>query len=407
MTASSPPATAQVAQEAPTQAERASPVRRFVVILLLWDAAWWGVVGLFAAPLLPGGWLAVLGAAALSALPLAALVRVVQGTLYPSSLVRVAVLRPFWYVQLALPLVGILAVLGCLAGLPFAAGRAAGQATLLAASAVYVLLALAGYVGSRALVVRRLDAAFDGLPAGLEGLRVVQLSDLHVGPHTPRGHLRRIVAAVERERPDLLAITGDQVDDHDLDVAHFAAAFGGLRAPLGVFAIAGNHDVYAGWDGVRQGMERMGATVLVNDAVSVERGGARLWVAGTGDPAGLQWHAEGGAEAAPDVERTLARVPPGAFTLALAHNPALWPALAQRGVHLTLSGHTHHGQLSVPFLKWCLASPFLEHAMGSHQRGGSLLYINPGTNYWGIPLRLGAWPEVTVVTLRRGVTGIA
>jgi predicted MPP superfamily phosphohydrolase len=131
------------------------------------------------------------------------------------------------------------------------------------------------------------------------------------------------------------------------------------------------------------------------------RGGARFWVAGTGDPAGLHWSRDGGRSAAPDVARTLAGVPADDFTIVLAHNPALWPALAERGADLTLSGHTHHGQLSIPRLGWSLASPFLEHAMGAHERGRSQLYINPGTNFWGIPFRIGALPEVTVLTLRR------
>jgi predicted MPP superfamily phosphohydrolase len=95
-------------------------------------------------------------------------------------------------------------------------------------------------------------------------------------------------------------------------------------------------------------------------------------------------------------------VPPGAFAIVLAHNPALWPELAARGVPLTLSGHTHYGQLAIPRLGWSLASPFLEHAMGVHTRNGSTLYINPGTNYWGIPVRIGTPPEVTVLTLHRG-----
>ena len=118
---------------------------------------------------------------------------------------------------------------------------------------------------------------------------------------------------------------------------------------------------------------------------------------GTGDPAGGR-----GAEVAPDIERSLEGVPRGAFVLALAHNPALWPALAQRGVALTLSGHTHWGQLAFPRLNWCLASPFLELAMGSHARGASLLYIHPGTGYWGIPFRLGHAAQVAIITLRRG-----
>jgi predicted MPP superfamily phosphohydrolase len=214
-----------------------------------------------------------------------------------------------------------------------------------------------------------------------------------VGPHTSRSYLAAVARKVRDARPDLIAITGDQVDDYARDVVYFAEAFAGLSAPLGVFAVPGNHDVYAGWSAVRAGLEAIGITVLVNDAVEVLRGMGSFWVAGTGDPAG--------GEAAPDLSRTLARVPEGAFTIALAHNPALWPRLARRGVHLTLSGHTHYGQLSIPSLGWSLASPFLEYAMGAHRLAESLLYINPGTNYWGLPFRIGALPEVTVLMLRR------
>jgi hypothetical protein len=127
-----------------------------------------------------------------------------------------------------------------------------------------------------------------------------------------------------------------------------------------------------------------------------------LWIAGIGDPAAAAPPAYREAAGAPDIERTLAAVPAGAFTLVLAHNPALWPALAARGASLTLSGHTHYGQVALPRLGWSLASIFLEHAMGAHRRGPALLYINPGTNFWGLPVRIGALHEVTVVTLRRG-----
>jgi uncharacterized protein len=111
-----------------------------------------------------------------------------------------------------------------------------------------------------------------------------------------------------------------------------------------------------------------------------------------------------GAGVGHNVERTVARAKPGEFIVALAHNPVLWPALAKRGVALTLSGHTHHGQFSIPRLGWSLASPFIQHAMGMHEDGGSVLYINPGTNYWGVPFRIGALPEITVVTLRSGAS---
>ncbi len=376
-------------------------IRRVVAILLLWTGACWLVIGGLLRPVFPVGWPAVLAAAGLTVAPVLVLARGFGGEAYPSALTRLWVFRPFWYAQLMVPLVAAAGLVGTLAGLPFGAGGRAGRGAMAAAAAALVVLAAWGYVGTRRLTVRRMDLPLAGLPVGLEGMRVAQLSDLHVGPHTSRRHLARIAAAVRDARPELIAVTGDQVDDYARDVEPFAAAFGGLAAPLGVFAIPGNHDVYAGWAAVRRGLEGMGWTVLVNDAVPRERGGARFWVAGTGDPAGGQVGRGGGASAAPDVARTLARIPPGEFALVLAHNPALWPALARRGVPLTLSGHTHYGQLAAPRLGWSVASLFLELAMGSYRAGGSVLYINPGTNFWGIPFRIGALPEVTVVTLRR------
>jgi predicted MPP superfamily phosphohydrolase len=371
-------------------------------VLLLWDGTAWLIVGGLLAPVAPGGWIAVVLVALLALAPLPVLARNIGGAGYPSALTRIWLFRPFWYGQLLLPLVAVAGLLGLLVGLPFGAAGRSGRWALAVAALLLLSLIVWGYVGTKRLVVRRLDVSFDGLPAGLDGLRIVQLSDLHVGPHTSRRHLARVVDAVRRAEPDLLALTGDQVDDYARDVEPFAAALGSLSAPLGVFAIAGNHDIIAGWDAVRRGMERAGITVLVNESVALERGGARFRVAGTGDPAGGGGGGGGGTNAAPDLDRTVAGIAPGEFVLALAHNPALWPGLVERGVDLTLSGHTHYGQLAIPRLGWSVASLFLEHAMGEYRRGRAVLYINPGTNFWGVPLRIGTPPEVTVVTVRAG-----
>jgi hypothetical protein len=331
-------------------------------------AIWWGIIGALLAPVIPGGWLTVVALALVASAPL---LRVIAGFTkqhYPSAFERVWIMRPFWYLQIALPVLGVSGVVGTLMGMLFGAPAAGGRWSLVVVFALLVLLAIAGYVGARAVVVKRVESVHPDLPVEFDGVRIAQISDLHVGPHTPPSFLARVREAVTDARADLVAITGDQVDDHAPDVHHFAAAFRSLTAPLGVYAIAGNHDVYAGWRAVRDGLEAMGVRVLVNEALALTRGAS-----------------------------------PDGFTVALAHNPALWPALATRGVQLTLSGHTHYGQFSIPRWRWSLASPFLAHAMGGHQAGDSLLYINPGTNYWGLPLRIGAWPEVTVITLRRGV----
>lgn len=375
----------------------------FLVTILLLTGLSWLLVGTFIHEMVPGGFRTIAIAWALSVVPLFVLIRNIVTGRYPSAAVRLWLFRTFWYLQLlVLPLAitsGVIAMLG----FPFGMGDAAGRATILIGAPLLILLGLWGYVGSRRLVVRGVELRPRDMPAALDGLRIVQLTDLHVGPQSSRAQLRRIADATSAARPDILAYTGDQVDDHPADIQVFAAAFGHLSARYGVYAIAGNHDVYAGWAEVRRRLEEIGIQVLVNRAVPLEHNGAAFWVAGTGDPAGGQF-VRGEESGAPDIERTLAEVPPGAFCITLAHNPALFPALAGR-VAVVLSGHTHHGQFSIPSRGWSLASLFLEFAMGTYERNGSLLYVSPGTNFWGIPFRIGALPEVSVMTLRSRATG--
>ena len=368
-----------------------------IVLVLAILTLCWTSVGLLLAPVVPGhAATIVIAALSLGAVPFAILATVMTRGIYPGPAVRIMVFRPFWYAQFLVVCLTPVGLVGAIAGAPFGRGADVGRGAVLAAGALFALLCVAGYAGSRKLVVRRFVAALPALPAGLEGLRIVQLSDLHVGPHTRRRHLEAIRRAVDEARPELIAVTGDLVDDYPGDVECYREAFGSLAAPLGVFAIPGNHEIYTGWAAMRSHLERLPLTMLVNDAATVERGGVRFAVLGTGDPAG------GRSEAGPDLEKAFARVAPGSFVLALAHNPALWPGLLARRASLTLSGHTHWGQLAIPRLHWCLASPFLDLAMGAHARGESLLYISPGSNYWGLPFRLGTPAEVSVITLRQG-----
>ena len=362
-------------------------------------AACWLTIGVLANELFPHAVLAVAALALYTTLPLLAFVRWRGWPFYPNAAFRLLVVRPFWYTQLMLPLVGVGATAGVLVGAvfgdPLTGGRIAAALVIIFVGTILI----AGYLGSRQLVVREVDASIPGLPPEFDGLSIAQVSDLHVGPHTSRRFLDRVAQTVRDLAPDVIAVTGDLVDDRAEDVAAYAAALGRLEAPLGVFMIAGNHDVYAGWDSVEHRLRRdVPARLLLNEAHILRRGDATLVLAGTGDPAGGR---RGQSRAAPDVERALAAAPNGATVVALAHNPALWPALAKRGVALTLSGHTHWGQFALPSLGWSLASPFLKHAMGAYRDNDSLLYINPGTGYWGIPFRIGALPEVTLVRLRR------
>ena len=365
----------------------------------LYLGACWLTIGVLANGLFPHAILVVVALAIYTTLPLLVFIRWRGWPFYPNAAFRLLVVRPFWYTQVMLPLIGVGAAAGVLVGAAFGFPLIGGRIAAAIVIAIVGSLLLAGYLGSKSLVVREVDASIPGLPVEFDGLSIAQVSDLHVGPHTSRRFLNRVVRAVRELTPDVIAVTGDLVDDRAEDVATYAEALGELDAPLGVFMIAGNHDVYAGWDSVEHRLRKdVPARLLLNEAHIIRRGDATLVLAGTGDPAGGR---RGQSRAAPDVERTLAGAPNGATIVALAHNPALWPALAQRGVALTLSGHTHWGQLAMPSLGWSLASPFLKHAMGAYRDNDALLYINPGTGYWGIPFRLGALPEVTLVRLRR------
>ncbi|MGH7636997.1 MAG: metallophosphoesterase [Gemmatimonadaceae bacterium] len=369
-----------------------------LVTVLLITAVSWLLVALHVAPVVPGRWTTVVAFWALSVLPVFVLVRNFTTKRYPSAATRLWMFRPFWYTQLLMLALALLATIAFVVALPFGAGMAAGRWTTITGAAALVVVGIWGYVGSRRLVTRTIELAHPRLPARLDGLRIVQLSDLHVGPHTSRTQLERIAEATRRAAAHIIAYTGDQVDDHPADVDAFASAFGNLTAPLGVYAIPGNHDIYAGWPEVRHRLEAIGIGVLVNESVRIAHDGEVFYLAGTGDPAAGQKRTEAGG---PDVERTMQGVPTEAFCLVLAHNPALFPALSARGADVVLSGHTHHGQFSIPSRNWSLATVFLDYAMGTYSRDGALLYISPGTNFWGIPFRIGALPEVTVITLRR------
>jgi predicted MPP superfamily phosphohydrolase len=388
---------------------RAAARRRFRVPLRIYArlgayfGACWTMVGLLIHDVVPYDLAITVAVAVYTTAPLALFLRWGGWPFYPGAAFRLLVMRPFWYAQILLPLILITGAVGLIIGMAF--GDALLGARWLAGlvAAVMIALFLAGYVGSRRLVIKELEVSIPRLPAAFEGTTIAHISDLHVGPQTSQRQLQRIRSTLRKLSPDIVAVNGDLVDDRVEDVAHYANALGGLSAPLGVFITPGNHEIYSGWDNVeREIVTRRLGTLLLNEARRLERDGDVIYIVGVGDPAGQR----DAPRAAPDLERAFASIPSGATVIAFAHNPILWPAMAKGGASLTLSGHTHWGQFALPGLGWSLASPFLEHAMGVHQAGDALLYISPGTGYFGIPFRIGAPGEIVLVQLSRGAAGV-
>lgn len=232
-----------------------------------------------------------------------------------------------------------------------------------------------------------------GLPAELEGYRIGQLSDVHCGPNVPESRVVSWVARLNAQQVDLMTVTGDLITHGDSHVEAVARALGGLRARDGVFACMGNHDYFTDGEQVVSALERHGLKVLRNRGEVVHRGEARLYVAGVDDT----WTSRD------DMKGALAERPEGVPTVLLAHDPDLFPQAHALQVELTLSGHTHGGQIAVPGVRrLSLARLMTRWTAGMYREGRSWLYVNRGAGTTGPPLRLGAPAELAILTLRRG-----
>lgn len=258
------------------------------------------------------------------------------------------------------------------------------------AGAVALLLGADSVLGRPRL--RRRVVRVEGLPPALDGYRIGQISDVHCGPHVPEHRVAAWVGRLNALELDLVTVTGDLITTGSSHVEAVARALGGLRAKDGAFACMGNHDYFTDGEHVVRALERRGLTVLRNRGVVVQRGEARLYVAGVDDT----WTSRD------NLPRALAQRPDGVPTVLLAHDPDLFPQAQKRDVELTLSGHTHGGQLAVPWVRRLSLARFVSRwTAGMYRQGRSWLYVNRGAGTTGPPARLGAPPELAVITLRR------
>jgi predicted MPP superfamily phosphohydrolase len=273
----------------------------------------------------------------------------------------------------------------------------AGPARARALGVLSIALA-GGLVGVRAAmrgpIVRRIEVRLARWPAQLDGFRIVQISDVHIGPILDRRFAAQVVTRCNALAPDLIAVTGDLVDGSVRRIADEVAPFADLRAPHGVFFVTGNHDHYSGADHWVERVEALGLRVLRNERVTIGSGAATFDLAGVEDHHAhlvSRTHRE-------DLPRALQRRDPSLPVILLAHDPATFPQAARCGVDLQLSGHTHGGQIW-PFRYLVrLSTPYVA---GYYTRNGAQLYVSCGTGFWGPAMRLGAPAEITEIILRR------
>jgi uncharacterized protein len=278
------------------------------------------------------------------------------------------------------------------------AALALSRGVLTAAGLAGAALAVwASWAEPRRLVVREQELELPHWPERLDGLRVGVLSDLHAGvPYVGIAAVERAVAALNERAPDVHLLLGDFLDAsqilrRDLAPELVADRLAALSAPLGSVAVLGNHDWRNSGDRMWRALSRAGVTVLEDRAVELLAPGGPFWIAGVGDLRHRR----------PDVGAALAEVPADAPVLLLSHDPDVFPQVPER-VALTLSGHTHGGQVAIPLVRRpLLPSRFGErYARGLIEEEDRHLLVTSGVGTSGIPVRLLAPPEALVLTLR-------
>lgn len=290
---------------------------------------------------------------------------------------------------------GVAWLIDLISGAPVAPERRLLLARLFGGVVGLGALAMAGlglWTAARQVAIKPVQVALRGLPPAFAGFRIVQLTDVHVGPTIGRRFIEDLVARTNALEPDLIVITGDLVDGSVTDLAHHVEPLRRLTARHGVHFVTGNHEYFSGAEAWVAHLRGLGISVLRNQRITLEQGGQHIDLAGVDDPTGARFVAGHGS----DVGRALAGRDPARPVILLAHQPRTALEAADHGVALQLSGHTHGGQLFPFNLLVPLQQPFVA---GLHRLRDLTIYVSTGTGYWGPPMRLGVPAEIADITL--------
>ncbi len=247
--------------------------------------------------------------------------------------------------------------------------------------------------------IKEVEVRYPQLPIELIGLRIVQISDLHIGPTLKKNYVEKVVTKTLQQKPDLIVLTGDIVDGKIIDIGEDAAPLEKLASTGRAYFAMGNHDYYSGATPWIEYFEKMGMKVLLNAHDLINYKESPFMLAAVTDPA-----ASLAGHPSPDAKEAIKNHYQGkkgnaVFKILLAHNPKLAQQGAEAGFDLMLSGHTHAGQ----FFPWTLVVKNVHkpHYWGLSQEKAMKVYVSAGTGTWGPPIRLGTKTELTVITLSR------
>lgn len=287
------------------------------------------------------------------------------------------------------------------------------QLGLLAASVPFASILYGVTLGKYDFRLRKETLYFDDLPEAFDGFTITQVSDLHVGSFDDKRAVQKGVDLIRAQESDLLVFTGDLVNNRAAEMEGWMKMFGGFEAPWGKFSITGNHDYgdYVDWRSPEEKeknfadlkaiQKELGFQLLLNENAEIAKGNGRIALLGVENWGRRPFKQYG------DLKKAAFGVDPSVFKILLSHDPSHWDGetldFPQR-IPLTLAGHTHGMQfgIEIPGWKWSPVKYRYPRWAGLYQEGNQHLYVNRGFGFLGFPGRVGIWPEVTVITLRKG-----
>ncbi|MFI5163913.1 MAG: metallophosphoesterase [Bacteroidia bacterium] len=259
--------------------------------------------------------------------------------------------------------------------------------------------------------VHKKELSFKDLPDAFHGLTITQISDLHVGSFDDEEAVERAVKLVNEQNSDIIFFTGDLVNNKASEMEPWVTIFNKLKAPMGKYSILGNHDYgdYSEWDSAqakRENMlqlykmhERLGFKLLRNENTHIEKNGQHF------ELLGMENWGKGFAQYG-DLNKTMQGTQDDAFKILLSHDPSHWEEEVmnhKKQIHLTLAGHTHGAQFGVeiPGFRFSPVQFRYKRWAGLYEENSRYLYVNRGLGFIGFPGRVGIWPEITVITLKK------
>ncbi len=262
-------------------------------------------------------------------------------------------------------------------------------------------LGLTGVVGVAGYGLAKADPAVEDVqiklsrfPKELDGYRIVQISDLHIGPIIQKQHVERVVYTVMKLQPDLIVLTGDFVDGSLKQLADSVQPLSKLHCAGGVYFVSGNHDIFSGWKTWSNKFRELGIIVLENEHVEIKHPTVNesFYLLGINDPTAVRLGMQS------DVGMAIQGCDPDRAKILLAHQPRSVTQAEKYDIDLQLSGHTHAGQMW-PF-GWLVG--FLQpYVKGLHRHSSQLqVYVNRGTGFWGPPMRIPYVPEISNIVIR-------